>query len=554
MGVDAGPDRAAAMEQLRAGDFHGARTALRAVADAHGDPEDRLLVGRLAYVAIDFSAAKRQFERAYRDFLDANHPRRAAAAAAALGVLHTDGLEEAAVGQGWFKRALRLLEDQGRCLERGYVLLSLMGASVSDANALASAAQEALDIAHDLADRALECKALGDWGLALVSMGRIREGMARIDEACTMIVNGECADPSVASVVLCGMLTACERCGDVTRARSWLRYVEAASPALQAASLPTLAHCWTAFGSVLCQVGRVREGETALRMALAKGDASFRHLRLATRATLADLLIRRGRLDDAAQLLSDDVERVEIMGPRARLCFARHQYDLASALARQALRQLRGDRLRSAPLLLTVIDAELRCDNLAAADAASGELEELADACEAESVSVLAVLGRARVGAARGERAKAVGHVQDVAAAIDAGQYPLLAASLQLELARMQSGDEPAAAAVAAETALALYGAAEAPEAETAARILRQLGSPVPASKQAPTALDVLTPRERDVLACLADGLSNPQIAERLYITAKTAEHHVSNILGKLSLKNRSEAAAFAASFRISRA
>jgi DNA-binding NarL/FixJ family response regulator len=139
-----------------------------------------------------------------------------------------------------------------------------------------------------------------------------------------------------------------------------------------------------------------------------------------------------------------------------------------------------------------------------------------------------------------------------VATTIDAGQHPLLAASLQLELAHMQSRDEPAAAAIAAETALALYGAAEAPEADTAAGLLRQLGLPVPASKQPATALDVLTPREREVLACLADGLSNPQIAERLFITAKTAEHHVSNILGKLSLKNRTEAAAFAASFRIS--
>ena len=66
-----------------------------------------------------------------------------------------------------------------------------------------------------------------------------------------------------------------------------------------------------------------------------------------------------------------------------------------------------------------------------------------------------------------------------------------------------------------------------------------------------PTVLDVLSPREREVLPLLAKGLSNPAIAQRLVITPKTAEHHVSSILSKLGLRNRAEAATFAASFQI---
>jgi len=52
-----------------------------------------------------------------------------------------------------------------------------------------------------------------------------------------------------------------------------------------------------------------------------------------------------------------------------------------------------------------------------------------------------------------------------------------------------------------------------------------------------------LTPREREVLGLVADGRSNRQIADELFISAKTASVHVSNILAKLGVANRAEAA-----------
>ncbi|HNB53913.1 MAG TPA: response regulator transcription factor [Anaerolineales bacterium] len=55
-----------------------------------------------------------------------------------------------------------------------------------------------------------------------------------------------------------------------------------------------------------------------------------------------------------------------------------------------------------------------------------------------------------------------------------------------------------------------------------------------------------LTEREREVLACLAQGLSNKQIAQHLHITEGTVKGHVSNILSKLHLEDRTQAAVWA--------
>jgi ATP/maltotriose-dependent transcriptional regulator MalT len=243
---------------------------------------------------------------------------------------------------------------------------------------------------------------------------------------------------------------------------------------------------------------------------------------------------------------------VEIMGPRARLHLARRQWELAAAVAGQALRQLTGDQLRAAPLLLVLVDAELGRGNTDAAGGAAVELQRLADASEVPALAAQAALGLGKTAAAKGDVAVAAKHFDIGLGALAGSDWPILRAALHLELARAHAPDAPPLAVVDGQAALAIYQRVGAPEAADAAELLQSLGVQATAGPSQRSALDVLSRREREVLQALAQGLSNPEIAKRLFITAKTAEHHVSSILSKLGVRNRAEAAAFAASFQIS--
>jgi two-component system, NarL family, response regulator LiaR len=70
-------------------------------------------------------------------------------------------------------------------------------------------------------------------------------------------------------------------------------------------------------------------------------------------------------------------------------------------------------------------------------------------------------------------------------------------------------------------------------------------------SRRSPTPGDDLTTREREVLALMAEGLSNTEIAKKLIVSPSTIKSHVSNILSKLEVTSRTEAAALAIRLRL---
>jgi two-component system response regulator DevR len=80
--------------------------------------------------------------------------------------------------------------------------------------------------------------------------------------------------------------------------------------------------------------------------------------------------------------------------------------------------------------------------------------------------------------------------------------------------------------------------------------VIAQVMERVRAGNTTDSRLAALTPREREVLDLIADGLTNRQIGERMYLAEKTVKNYVSSLLSKLGMERRTQAAVFGAEVR----
>lgn len=487
-------------------------------------------------------------ERAFAAFRSGGELERAAEVAVHLAMLHGLIYDNGAAVNGWLAHAERLLDGLEESATHGWNELFVACVAL-DADARERHARVALDIARRHGDVELEFDALAYIGKARIERGDPEAGLRLIDEAVAAVAGGLVSDPWPVGEIYCTLFHACEMVTDIRRATQWLDaidgYVE------RTGELPIAAICRTHFGGLLAAAGRWAEAEEELQAALEMYVRTYSGTSYEASLRLADLRARQGRFEDAARLVAGHEERAEALRPLARIHLGRDEPEAAVAVLERYLAR-RGRGVLSADALALRVEAELARPDPDAEllDRIVDELRRLARGTALAGLEGLAAATEGRVAASRSDAAAtaAFEHALDAFTRADR-HFDRAQARLDLAMCLAATSAEVAAAEAArALDALDRIGART--EADRAARLLRELGYRSRSTSRSP---DVLTRREKQVLDLVAEGLTNSQIAERLFISLRTAEHHVSNILAKLGVSNRTEAASARGAYRARR-
>jgi DNA-binding CsgD family transcriptional regulator/tetratricopeptide (TPR) repeat protein len=315
-----------------------------------------------------------------------------------------------------------------------------------------------------------------------------------------------------------------------------------------------IANVYANLGSISCEVFRLREAETYLREGLAyTGERDLDFLGKYMQAWLALTLVYLGRWEEAWQSASEALQGigVTVIGRIPAL----------AALGRLSARQGKG---KPASFLAEAFDLAMQSQTFqrvslvraARAEAAwlAGDQEGARE--EASAIYDLAVSKHHPWFAGElafwlwqaGEVVEPPGWVARPYALHFAGEWRRAAEEWDRlgcpyeQACALAEGDPPAQ--ISALEIFERLGAA--PAAERARQKLRAAGlSQLPRKPRASSRSNPfgLTDRQVEILLLLADGLSNAEIASRLHITPKTADHHVSAVLAKLDVHSRQAAA-----------
>ena len=530
---------ASAQAALAEGRWADARTAYEQVLTDGETPEALDGMAHALHWLGEYGRAIEVRERAYAAFLGRGETRYAAQIAAYwLAFEYAALYGNAAAAAGWLARGRRLVADEGDCPERGWVALATALAA-RDAVEKEQAVAEAREIAKRFGDSDLEFDALAYSGVCKVDRGQVTEGMRQLDEAAAAASNGEVGSLAVAGEIYCKMLLACELALDVRRAAQWTAV--AGALARRSNVVWAAAICRMHYGGILVAAGRWAEAEDALRMSARDYDASFPALRSGALARLADLRVKQGRLEEAAELLAGNEADTYAIRPRAALELARGDAALAATLLRRYVNE-HGDGFAHTATLALMAEVLVDAGQVAEARAVSAKLHGLAETVALAQVRGISEFASALV--ADADDRKRIARLESALAGFVVADLPFEEARTRLALARALAPHEHDIAVSEARTAAAIFARLGASlGADAAAALLRKLGA---AARTGPKNLGVLSEREQEVLRLVALGLSNPEIARRLFITRKTAAHHVSNVLIKLGLRNRAQAAAYA--------
>jgi DNA-binding CsgD family transcriptional regulator len=528
-------------EALASGDWAAARSAFEAALAVEEFPEALDGLGRALWWLREERDAVVERERAYAGFRRDGELARAARIALWLSREYALAFGNDAAASGWLARAERLLRDVAPGAEEGWLDLA-RSEQTRDADESSRLAAQALDAASRAGDTDLELRALAQLGFAEVALGAVEQGLAHLDEAMAAATSGEPATLETFADVCCTLMLACERAGDADRPQQWSKVLEEFVRRYDHVTL--LAFCRTCCADVFAANGRVDAAEEELVAAIRElTEAGQRSRCVPPAARLADIRVLQGRFDEAEQLLIGIEDDPDAIRASAAMRIARGEARTAEALLMRRLDELGWDNLLAAPLLEQLVQARIADDRTADARDAAEALGTIAGSSGRERVEAAAALARGRVAYAAGD-ADAVNILQQAVNGFARLALRLQVAQARLELARALVVQSPPAAIETARHArneLEALGASR--EADAAAALMRSLGA---RGRAGPRSLGSLSRRETEVLRLLGEGLSNREIAERLFISPKTAEHHVSRIYGKLGLKSRAEAAAYA--------
>ena len=465
-------------------------------------------------------AAREMAHRLYvAEGREAAAARVAALIAADLWVLRGDG----AVARAWLDRAERLLEGHEDSCEAGWVGIRAREVLGYETVRDRAAGDRGIELGRRHGDRDLELMGRAVRGLCAVNLGDVEEGMRDLDEVALAGVAGELRAATERGRAWCLLIFACERVRDVERAAQWCDAVRRLAERTEHPQL--FAFCRTHYAGVLTARGDYVGAEEELGRAALLFAAGAPGVAFEAELMLAELRRRQGMLEEAAQLSSAHGWHPTAQLILAELAWDRGEVPVAhAALDRRSRRTDTGAVADAAALYLAV--------RIAVAEGAAQDASDAAAALRAFADRAGTLPLRAAASAAEGVASPSARALLEDAADLWAQ------AGMPYEAAR-------------AETALAALTGDETAR-ERAARRLADLGctvdinaldAPLTPAARAPGDGD-LSRRERQVLRLVAEGLSDPEIAERLVLSPHTVHRHVANIRSKLRQPSRAAAAA----------
>jgi len=525
---------------LEKADWLGAKQYFERALTESDDPESYDGMGIACWWLNEIREAHQYRTAAYNAFKAMGQTNKAAVLACWLGREQVFLYSNTFAMQGWFARADSLLSSRSHSPEHAWCRV-LRASMEAPPQSLEHITSQAIETARAFGDNNLEAFALAFLGLAKVVQGHVQEGMRHLDEAMTMAISKEVRDFMVISEVFCVMLSTCETAADLVRSEQWCQKAWEFAEQHQCPFLS--AYCRTTYGSILAAMGRWHDAEATFMEAIRAFEAGHQGLRVHAVIRLADLRVSQSRLEEARVLLQGLQDMGAAMVPLARLHLAKGEINLAKAILEQSLQSCPPYTLNHVPNLVALIETVLSLNDETTARQLVSELIGLAERTQSDQLRAQAEILRGRIYLYGGSMSIARECFVIALDQVKAFQQSLLGGLARLNMAYTLQESDPPGAIVWAKAAFATFdriGAAH--YVEQAKHLLRQLGV---SGGFGMMQRERLTLREHEIARLIAQGLANREIAERLVISSKTVEHHVSRILSKLGLRSRTEIAAF---------